>query len=356
MIRTAILALALAGCAVPEVTSWTWTTSADPGRDERFLPKDSRWRGGDAIYSVPLTRDRILWLFGDSFIAAAGGRERAGSRMIRNSLALETPPGSLDYFWRTGPDGQPRDALGGAPAGEWTWPLSGLRVGPSLHLFVYRVKARGDGAFGFSLSSTALGTVDNPGESPDRWTLSWVDVPLGYGSASLLHEGYAYVYGASETGERALRLARTKAADLAAPETWRYWTGRDWSSRKEDAAPLFDHAPIELSVAWLDAVHGFVAVTSAPHLSPEIQVRRSPRPEGPWSRPETIFRCPEADWKKGYFCYAAKGHPELDPTGRTLAISYAVNSFSFADAVGDLRIYRPRFIVATPEPAESPRR
>lgn len=50
--------------------------------------------------------------------------------------------------------------------------------------------------------------------------------------------------------------------------------------------------------------------------------------------------------RKEYFCYAAKAHPELDTTGRSLVISYACNSTSFADLFRDLRIYRPRFVVA----------
>lgn len=355
MIRPlALLALAL-GCAAPQAASWTWKTSPDPVRDDRFLPDGSPWRGGDAVYSVPLSERRILWLFGDSFIAKDGVQERAGSRMIRNSLAIETPGGPVEFFWRT-KDGQPLDAFGGAPAGEWTWPLSGLRIGPRLHLFFYRVKSKGDGAFGFALSSSTLATVENPDDPPDRWKIAWVDVPRSYGSASLVREGVAYVYGSEEGGARALRLARVPVADLAMPDRWRFWDGKDWSARKEDAASLFDHAPIELSVSWLAAVDGYVAVTSAPNLSPEIQVRRAPRPEGPWGSPRTVFRCPEVGWKKGYFCYAAKAHPELDPAGKSLVISYACNSFSFADAVGDLRIYRPRFVTATPEPEEPPQK
>ena len=102
-----------------------------------------------------------------------------------------------------------------------------------------------------------------------------------------------------------------------------------------------------MSVSYLPATGGFAAVTSAPLLSPAIHVHQAPRPEGPWSQPTVVYTCPEASWKKGYFCYAAKAHPELDPTGRSLVISYACNAMSLGDVVRDLRIYRPRFVIAT---------
>src|SRR5204863_6780463 len=105
----------------------------------------------------------------------------------------------------------------------------------------------------------------------------------------------------------------------------------------------------EMSVSWLASTQTFVAVSSGRMLSPDIHVRQSPRPAGPWSGPATVFTCPEVGCKKVCSCYAAKAHPELDPTGRSLVISYACNSFNFADTVHDLRIYRPRFVVAVPE-------
>ncbi|MEA2698994.1 MAG: hypothetical protein QOI66_3265, partial [Myxococcales bacterium] len=44
------------------------TAAAWPDADALFR-RDPRWLGGDAAFSVALGGDRILWLFGDSFIA-----------------------------------------------------------------------------------------------------------------------------------------------------------------------------------------------------------------------------------------------------------------------------------------------
>jgi hypothetical protein len=341
-VKGLLFAVLLAGCATARPVSWRVEPSLR--LDERFFPDGSPWRGGDAIYSVPLAPDRTLWLFGDSFIAKPGVPVRAGSKMIRNSLAIEAAGSGLDFFWRN-ENGHPADAIPCPVPGEWLWPLSGLHIGPNLHLFLYRMRANGEGAFGFETVATVLGTVDNPDDPPGAWRIGLKDVPHSFGTASVRAGGYAYLYGV-EPGRcaRVSRVAETRLADVAA---WRFWNGTSWTGTAADAVSVFPSAPTEMSVS--PHGDGYAAVTSGPLLSPEIQIRTAPRPEGPWSDPVTLFTCPEARWKKGYFCYAAKAHPELDPTGRTLVISYACNSFSFADAVGDLRIYRPRFIVATPD-------
>ena len=75
----------LCGCAqpaLPRVRASTWPEA------DRLFRGDLRWVGGDGAYSVDLGNDRILWLFGDSFIAAASGD--GSKRMVRNSVAIQT--------------------------------------------------------------------------------------------------------------------------------------------------------------------------------------------------------------------------------------------------------------------------
>jgi len=71
--------------------------------------------------------------------------------------------------------------------------------------------------------------------------------------------------------------------------------------------------------------------------------RTAPTPVGPWSKPTTVYRCPESGWDKRIFCYAAKDHPELAGE-MELLISYAANSFELSHVVADARLYWPRFI------------
>ena len=54
------------------------------------FPYRDGWLGADAAYSVPLADGRSLWLFGDTFVGAEGARDRSGSAMISNSIALSS--------------------------------------------------------------------------------------------------------------------------------------------------------------------------------------------------------------------------------------------------------------------------
>ena len=108
------------------------------------------------------------------------------------------------------------------------------------------------------------------------------------------------------------------------------------------AKELYFGGSIEMSVSPFK--DGFVSVYTKLGMSPEIVVRRAARPEGPWSEPVVVYRCPESDWSKNYFCYAAKAHPEVAAGDHELIVTYACNSTSFPDLFRDLRIYRPRFV------------
>jgi len=338
--RTAAFALlAAAGCAAPPppFDAPTW--------EARFRPEGSAWRGADAVYSVPLSKDRILWLFGDTLVTAPTAKGREGAAMIRNSLAVQKLPGDPEFFWRT-KAGKPSEAFECSVPGEWYWPLSGLRIGPLLHLFVMRLKARGGGAFGFAVTANEIFTVENPDAPPADWTARRKELPFReftFGAASVLDRGTPHVYGHPRDSTD-IYMARVPGGALDDFDQWRFYSPAGWH-HTVPTQPVFKGGATEMSVSKIG--ERFVAVHSAPFLSPEIQVRTAPNPDGPWSPPRTVYRCPDAAWKKGYFCYAAKAHPELASTPDELVITYACNSQDFWDLFRDLRLYWPRFVRVT---------
>ncbi len=340
--RRAPALLLLLGCAAPPLPEGPL-----PDWEARFRREGSPWRGADAVYSVPLSGDRILWLFGDTFITAAGAEGREGAAMIRNSLAVQQLPDDPRFFWRSRA-GKPTDAIECPVAGEWYWPLSGQRTGPVLRLFMMRLKAQGGGPFGFAVTANELHTVLNPDAEPGDWIVRRKELPFrdfSFGAASVLHDGRLHVYGHPRTGARGLLLANVDpdaADDVAA---WRFFDGADGSPDPSRAKELFPGAATEMSVSPLG--RGFAAVYSAPFLSPDILVRTAPAPEGPWSEARAVYRAPDAGWKKGYFCYAAKAHPELASGPNELVITYACNAQDFGDLFRDLRLYWPRFVRVT---------
>src|SRR5438105_15219120 len=57
---------------------------------DALFHQDPRWLGADAAYSIDLGGGRVAWWFGDSFIATSDAHTRTESKMVRNSVAVET--------------------------------------------------------------------------------------------------------------------------------------------------------------------------------------------------------------------------------------------------------------------------
>src|SRR5271156_1049242 len=59
-----------------------------------FYPYRGRWHGADVAYSIQLSPDRFLWLFGDTFVGSPDTQRIPGDSMPRNSIATtECPSG-----------------------------------------------------------------------------------------------------------------------------------------------------------------------------------------------------------------------------------------------------------------------
>jgi hypothetical protein len=333
-----------------------------PDWEQAFRRADARWRGADGSYSVSLSKSKILWLFGDTWITEPKATGREGGRVIRNSLALQNirraEPGEIEFFWRQDDDGPKAPFL---PPGEsgWLWPLSGERVEDSLYIFFGRFK-RNDSELGFETAGSWLFRVANPDDSPDTWRMERFEVPffehtrngdLLFGVGCMSHEGSLYIYGIREDWTRgvegrSLLVARTPAGSLEEPDFsgWRFFSGKGWTADVGRAKALFQGAATEMSVSFLPGRNRFVAVYTHCGVSREIVARSAPRPEGPWDRPVVLYRCPEVTWSDEYFCYAGKAHPELARRKNEMVITYAVNSWNLEDHERDLRIYWPRFL------------
>lgn len=328
-----------------------------PDLDARFASTNG-WLGADGIYAVSLPGDgaRTAWLFSDTWTGRLEGGRRAQPRMINNSVGVTDGGGPARFYY-------PRDATGQAatlftpPDGHgWYWLWAGVRDGERLFLFAARVeKAAGGGAFGFANVGTALGEVANPSDAPTAWRVAWRDVPEAWGShrfwgsAALVHEGFAYVCGYAENGKRGLDfqrqmlLARAPAGRLGDFAAWRFYGEGAWHDSPKEIAPVCPGVATEYSLSYLPSRRRFLLVTHDLFLSPTIVARTAAQPWGPWSDKVKLYDCPEASARRGVFCYAAKHQPVFSDDA-TLAISYAANANDMATVLNDPSLYVPRFI------------
>ncbi len=295
-----------------------------PEWDARFSRTDG-WTGGDGAFSVDLG-DRILWLFGDTWIGPVIDGAHHGARIVRNTIAIQRGD-TLEFIERE--FFAPRGSTG------WMWPLSGFRAGGKLHILLSRMDRAGrDDIWDFRFTGTCLATIDNPGAHPDAWNIRHVDLPGGpWGAAALVAGDTAYIYGThDDTGrqDRAWRVAKVPLARVEEVGAWTFGT-----------TDLFWGAAPEGSVSTHDGE--LIAIYSDRGMSDRILMRTAPAPEGPWSEPRLVYRCPEAAWDPDNFCYAAKGHPEISPD-EALVVSYCVNCSDFWKMARNAGIYRPRFV------------
>lgn len=327
--------------------------------------RDPRWLGADAALTIPLGEQRILWLFGDTFIAVSKTHLRTESVMVKNTVAVQQGrdprTAAISFHWGRNSDGAPASFFP-ARGDRWFWPGHGIRLetGP-LVVFLFAMITEPGPGLGFTTAGYALAVIDHPDDPPETWQPVIGAVHPGVFDtmpATALVQDHTHVTAVAirQHGTHAGALVRYRNADLARGDLSQaeWWAGerRGWvpQSALDAGGPtfVFDDAGSECSLHWDERSRSFLHIASYGFGASTIGLRRSPALTGPWSAPVTVYRPPEADGPRPHV-YAAKAHPELaGPTPADLLITYATNSFRFADLFtpeGQSALYWPRFIL-----------
>jgi hypothetical protein len=167
---------------------------------------NSEWLGSDDAYSINLGNDRVLWLFGDTFIAATEKKIRSESVMIRNSVGIQTgydpSAASMQFYWRT----QEEDPHSFFPEDNdiWFWPGHGVVIKDKLLIFLMTICSSSEG-LGFKSADWRAVLVSNFEQIPSKWRMRWLETPENsFGlvvSGSVIQIGeYIYVFSAQEPG------------------------------------------------------------------------------------------------------------------------------------------------------------
>ncbi|KNB50612.1 hypothetical protein [Streptomyces caatingaensis] len=313
------------------------------------------WTGGDGTYSVP-TAAGELWIFSDTFL----GRVRPdGSRpptpFVHNSFVLWDGTGPHTV---TGTDraGRPVSAVPEA-GGDWYWARAGVPLGRGAAVVLARYARTGPGPLDLAWRANVLARV-TPGRPVRTGDLTPLPSAAGIAwGAWLARDGdVTYVYGTEQApgGGAHLHVARTLDPALRGP--WRYRAADgSWSGRERDSARLTaaDGRALRVSQELSVVRHGrwwaLVAQRSDVAFGAEVQLAWSASPTGPFTRPRTVWRAPEAGPQGTYhnprvIAYNPHEHPELEHGERELVISYNVNSLDVRDVLRQASVYRPRFV------------
>ena len=321
------------------------------------------WTGADGAYSLPLSDDLILWLFGDTWLGNIRDGEHVNATIVNNSIAIQRglfpSKASLEFYFGRSPTGKPEAFIRPADGRGWHWIYHGIFTRQGLYLFLVQIeRTEKPPEFGFKVIGSWLGHVANPMDPPDHWQINQRRIPWGNFSSSaatffgswVLEQGpWLYIYGTTEDvvdgfHHKYMILARVAANRLATFDQWRFYADGDWLPDFTQAERLGAGMANEYSVSYLPSLGKFILVYNENGSSRNIVARFASHPWGPWSRSVALYQCPEMSRGRDIFCYAAKGHPELSITPGELIITYVANSTDFYKMAADARLYRPRFI------------
>ena len=330
------------------------------------FPYDAGWLGGDGAFSIPLSPDRELWLFGDSFIArhnhhTRAGSTRAASTMVANTIAISSCRAgkfSIDYHWTPPTHGhKPRAFFDSRTHAFRYWPLDGFLYNKTLYVAMLRVETTNPTKpFGFKLIGVDLAKIANPDAPPDRWSITYLSLSKSRaafpGISIVVRPPYVYLYGVIDRDHHkrhAVILTRISLDHLDRPaESLEYLAARPaWKPApiQSDAADVVAQGQSDFSVRYHPEIAKWVMLQQQPGFATaEIGIRTADNLDGPWSPFRSLMNIPEMHTRRSHrkriFCYAAKEHSSFESTPGTLVVTYACNSFSSL-ALTDMKIYHP---------------
>lgn len=350
--QAAVCLLGLSASTSTVLAEDRWPTARAepwPAADALFR-RDPRWRGGDGAGSVDLGNSRVLWLFGDSFVSNTPVDQRRGTRMVNNTVGIQTgyDPVTATFkgYWQADTD-QPQ-AFFQPTDNTWYWPASGVMVDGQLLIVLMKIR-KSDQGMGFAFFGSAALMIENPQESPEHWRTIEVEVPdnrleIIYGSGGMTVEKDYLVSLAPHAGKwhRAYlirwSLADVRRGDLTQPQLW---VGDRWqrqSEVEELPEPILPTAQSEFTTHFDERVGGLLQVQCS-YLTQSVGLRFARRRTDPWVSVPNLFTPAPRDQ---VFYYAGKAHPELQANG--LAVTYCCNGRRLGAVVADESIYYPRFL------------
>jgi hypothetical protein len=341
------------------------------------FPCQQGWLGGDVAYSIPLDdSNRVLWLFGDSYVRNDSVLRREDANIVHNTIAIRTSDGTnqtINYYWQDQNSSRPHAFFSSGNVDWKYWPEDGFVYNGKLYVCLARVQFTDDSLFGFQLIGVDLASVSNPQDPPPNWQISYSQISSSVdkfpGIATAVDGEYAYLFTVLDDDDhrrnRPIYLARiplsaldtnphTSLEYLAAGNTWKAGP-IGW-----DAMAVMDRGVTEMTVKWHPNINRWVAVQMSNEFpAHRIWRRQAPSLAGPWSAPVSIYSLPEYSWwdhwfGRDRFFYAGKEHSEfLNPTNGSGIVTYVGNSFSWWDVQEDLSLYVPRVARRTIDPLPS---
>ncbi|WP_368497712.1 DUF4185 domain-containing protein [Herbiconiux sp. A18JL235] len=306
-----------------------------------------RWTGADSSYSVPLPGGRTAWIYSDTFLGEVNPDHSrpADSPFVHNSIIVDD--GGTLTTYTGGTTDAPASLVtvpGGDEAQNWYWFGDATVEGGALRVLLLEFKKTGTGVFDFAFAGSAIASFD-VATMALTGTTALPESGIHWGSAILEDGGYTYVYGVEDQqAQKWAHLARVPSGQLTDPSAWRYLADGGWATTPTASKRVLEGVSNEFSVQKVHGAYLLVTGDATEALSAKIVGYAATSPEGPFGHKTLLYSTPETGGN--VFTYNAKAHPQFTH-GRTITVTYNVNSFDTADVYADVANYRPRYIDVT---------
>ena len=321
---------------------------------------DSQRRAGvlfqDGSQSIPV-QGGAVWTFGDTFLGTPRPGLPPQNPQITGSVwatlawlpagSTNLPP-QLDYFTN-------RQGLAACPLALFPgedqkhlrlWPTDGIGLGSRLYLYYSMIETTDQpGPWNFHGLGAGLAVADLPDRRFTRLRPGGQSrFPIN--PIQILRQGETlYLYEISGQ-PKGLILGRVNANQIEVPAAYEFLTRQGWSTNRAQAKVVLREAYGQVSIMWLPSRHRYVMATSSDFRHPrEIQLRESPRPEGPWSAPLRLAVA-ELPGKKTQLVYCTFLHPELSYPGTPQLVATFCRTLE-----GNWELSNPEWVTLTLAPA-----
>jgi hypothetical protein len=346
-----LLTLPLFSCST--FISEKYTAEVHTGQCLPVFPDNNGWYGGDGAYSIPLDKERTLWVFGDTFIANEEGRkDRIDMDVILGTtLAISTCSATNEFKIQYYLKKKNEKFVSSFGENEWLWPQDPFIVNNILYIPLIAVTPtdkKGE-LFNFKITGHKLARIkDFSAADPYKWSMDYIDLTpsipaeiAAFATTSVVHDDYVYFYPFYSYSKDKVNvlgniIARIPVNKIDNPVGAIEYFTKDgtWQNNLNPARVkvVLDACVSELSVRYHAADTKWVAVyLSTQNKGDKLLYQFADELEGPWSEPKALgVKVPEVDpsstlYDKNSFCYAGKEHIEF-ARNRNLVVTYVCNS------------------------------
>ena len=348
-----LLLLSITLCSCTSLLPGKYTATGSQGQCLPVFPDKNCWYGGDGAYSIPLDKERVLWVFGDSFVSCEGYRkDRVNMDVILGTtVAISSCSADNEFKIKYYLKNKGGNFVSSFGENEWLWPQDPFIVNKVLYIPLIGITP-GDKEgelFNFKVSGHKFARVkDFSATDPREWNYDYIDLTpalpseiAAFAATSVVHDNYVYfypfyVYSKDKVNVLGNILARIPVNSIDNPfGAVEYFTKEgNWENKlnPEKVKIVLDACVSELSVRYHENDKKWFAVyLTTQNKGDKLLYQTADKLEGPWSEAKAFpLPVPEVDPKsnlydKGNFCYAGKEHIEFS-RDKSLIVTYVCNS------------------------------